>query len=82
MYTIEITTKRSITEKQKNVLMQSVQEADGNAECQIGSMSCLISGSNVEPQQLCYLLGIAVGGSSPSEIIRLLLSYEERNSSV
>lgn len=77
MYKIEITTRNPISEKQKNVLQQSVHDADPAAVCQMESTSCKINGSGAEPEQLSYLLGIATGSSASSEIIRLLLVYEK-----
>lgn len=78
MYTIEMTTKRTITKKQKSQLMQSVQETVPDAECQIVDMSCRISGGNAGMEQLSYLLGVAMGSSTSNEIIKLNLSYEKQ----
>lgn len=78
MYTIEMTTKKTITKKQKSQLMQSVQETVPDAECQIVDMSCRISGGNAGMEQLSYLLGVAMGSSTSNEIIKLNLSYEKQ----
>lgn len=76
MYTIEITTKQPVTDQQQQVLQQSVQDADPAAACEIHDNSCKISGGSIEPAKLSYLLGLATGSHSASEIVRLLLLYE------
>lgn len=78
MYTIEITTKKTITKKQKSQLMQSVQETVPDAECQIVDMTCKISGDNAGMEQLSYLLGVAMGSSASNEIMKMNLSYEKQ----
>lgn len=78
MYTIEMTTKKTITKKQKSQLMQSVQETVPDAECQIVDMTCKISGDNAGMEQLSYLLGVAMGSSASNEIMKMNLSYEKQ----
>lgn len=78
MYTIEMTTKKTITKKQKSKLMQSVQETVPDAECQIVDMTCKISGDNAGMEQLSYLLGVAMGSSASNEIMKMNLSYEKQ----
>ena len=77
MYTIEITTRNPVSEKQNHVLKQSVHDADPAAVCRMENTSCKINGSSAEPEKLSYLLGIATGGCAASEIVRLLLVYEK-----
>ena len=76
MYTIEITTKQLVIDQLQQVLQQSVQDADPAAACEIHDNSCKISGGSIEPAKLSYLLGLATGSHSASEIVRLLLVYE------
>lgn len=77
MYTIEITTKQPVAEKQQQILQQSVHDADPAAVCQIADTSCNISGNGTEPAKLSYLLGLAIGSSAAGEIVKLLLVYEK-----
>ncbi len=77
MYTIEITTKHPVAEKQQQLLEQSVRDADPAVGCQIHDTSCKISGSSTEPAKLSYLLGLAAGSYAAGEILRLLLIYEK-----
>ena len=65
MYTIEFTTKKSISERLKNLLKKALQDADPEATCHVDRTTCTISGTKAGPEQLSYLLGIAIGGESP-----------------
>ncbi len=77
MYTIEIITKQPVSAKRKEVLVKSVQEADANAELLLKGKSYEVRGSSDDPQVVSYLLGILMGSSSSSEIVKLQLLYEK-----
>ncbi len=77
MYTIEFTTKRNISERLKNLLKKALQDADPEATCQVDHATCTISGAKASPEQLSYLLGIAIGGRRSNEIMKMTLSYEK-----
>ncbi len=77
MYTIEIVTKQAVSKKQKEVLVKSVKEADAFAECLLDGKSYVVRGGSTDPQVVSYLLGILMGGSSTSEIVKLQLSFEK-----
>ncbi len=77
MYTIEFTTKKSISERLKNLLKKALQDADPEATCHVDRTTCTISGTKAGPEQLSYLLGIAIGGRMSNEIIKMTLSYEK-----
>ena len=77
MYTIEIITKQPVSAKRKEVLVKSVQEADANAELLLKGKSYEVRGSSDDPQVVSYLLGILMGSSSTSEIVKLQLLYEK-----
>lgn len=79
MYTVRITTRSPISPKQKEILLQAVKEADGDAECKIGGSTCEFSGKGNDFERLSYLFGIMIGGSLPNGIDKLSLSYEKRD---
>lgn len=80
MYSIKIKMNHPVTEKQKSILIKIIKEADEGAECRIAHTLLEISGGNKENdglEKLSYLLGVAVGGSSSNEIVKLSLIYEK-----
>lgn len=78
MYTIEISTTNTISEKLKKALLKAVLDADESATCQIQGNHCMIRGSKMGPEQVSYLLGIATGARTSNEILKLILSYEKQ----
>lgn len=77
MYSIEITTKSPITEKQRQLLLKAVNEADKDATCHIHGNTYIIRSSQNNPEKLSYLLGISIGGNTANKIVKLLLSFEQ-----
>lgn len=77
MYKIKIITKQPIAKKQEEILVKSVQEADPHAQYEQDGASCIVKGSSTDPQVVSYLLGILMGSSPSSEIVKLQLSYEK-----
>lgn len=77
MYQMEVMTKRPFSEKQKNVLYQSVQDAAPDAVCRLDHTTCEIVGTQADLEKISYLLGIVLGSCLASEILKLQLSYEK-----
>ena len=81
MFLIKVTKKFPITDNQKSALIQTVQEADENAQCQVEGNCLEVSGSSSKLENLSYLLGVAVSGNSSNRILKLLMLYEESSNS-
>ncbi len=74
MYSIKITVKSQIREKQKEILFQTAAEA--GAEADFKDTSCEISGSGKDLETLSYLIGAAIGSFEPDEIVKLMILFE------
>ncbi len=78
MYVIKLTIETPIGEKEKKILMQSVSEADADAECSADGVFCEIRGSSAKLEKLSYLLGIVSGCFSLDKVEKLTVLFEKQ----